>query len=828
MKILKLAWRQLHRERRSGALTLLLASLIVAAAAVSTVGFLTSRVGQAMRVAADATLAADVDVRGPTPLPNAYRKLAREQGLETTTMLRFPSVALNDGHSQLAELHAVGEGYPLRGTVRLADVPFGPTHPAKGIPEAGTVWAAPRLLTALKARVGDTIQLGASEFTIGAVLAYAPGQSIDFIEFAPNLYLNNADLAATQLVRTGSRIGYHLLVAGPPGDVADYQAALGDKLRESDRVVDIHDARPAVNKPLHQAQSFLHLAALVSVLVAAVAVAMSARQFATRRTDTVAVLLSLGMTRGRLVALLILQLLMLGLAGAVIGGAIGFGAQTGLVVLLGDALPMSLPSPSPIPALTAFGTVVLLLAGFALAPVLRLRDTPPARILRRELAPRPTNVWVVWGGALVVLVALLAWQVNDYRLTLYVLAALVGAALVLALGTNLALLALRPLRAFGSAWRFGLGNLWRRGGQTTLQVTAFGLGVTVLLSLTLVRADVFTAWRDTLPADAPNEFIFNIQPGQRDDLQQFLREHELPVPRLYSMTRARLVGINGDSVNAADFDQRRARHLLNRQSNLSVAGFRRQQNVMTAGEWWTNGDYGKHLVSVDEEIAELFDLDPGDTLTFAISGDELTLTIANLRDIRWQSFEPNFYFVVPPGVLNRYPKTYITSLHLPPDKAPILATLPRELPGVTIVDVGAIIHSVRQIVTQASLAVAYVFGFTVFAGLLVLLAAIQATRDERRYESALLRTLGARRRTVFRGLAAEFVTLGALAGALGGAAALGAGWLLITRVFELPYHANPWIVPAGLAGGTLVVLAAGLVATRRAVDRPPVETLTRG
>lgn len=828
MSVIRLGWRQLRREWRGGELAILLASLIVAAAAVSTVGFLASRVSQAMRIGADATLAADVDVRGPTPLPPGYAKLAHESDLRTTTMLRFPSVVLNGERSQLAGLHAVAAGYPLRGAVELASRPFGPARKAKTIPGRGTIWVAPRLLTALDAKVGDSAQIGATRLKIAAVVAYAPGQGVNFIDLAPDLYLNKADLPATKLVQQGSRISYHLLVAGPPGVIANYETALKKTLRPTDRIVDISDARPAVHDPLQQAQSFLRLAALVSVLIAAVAVAMSARQYALRRTDTVAVLLSLGMTRTRLVALLVTQLLILGLLCSIVGSAIGFGAESALVILLGNALPMTLPPPSWIPALTAFGTIVLLLAGFALGPVLRLRDTPPARILRRDLAPRPGNAFAMWGFALAALIALLAWQVKDWRLTLYVFGALAGAALALGLGGGLLLIVLRPLRTHvGAAWRFGLGNLWRRGGQTILQIAAFGLGITVLLWLTLVRADIFTAWANQLPPNAPNEFIFNIQPNQRGDLNSFFNRHNLPAPRLFSMTRARLVGINGKHVTAADFKKGRARGLLNRQSNLSVARFRRQENVMTAGEWWSKSDYGKRLVSVDQDVAEALGVQPGDTLTFALDGDEITLKIANLRNIRWQSFEPNFFFVTPPGVLQRYPTTYITSVHLPPQKAPLLADLARQLPGITVVDVGAIIRTVRQIVTQASFAVAYVFAFTVFAGMLVLLAAVQATRDERRHESALLRTLGAARATVFKGVIAEFAMLGVLAGGLGGAAALGAGWLLIRQVFDLPYHANPWIIPVGLVGGALIVVCTGVAATRSAVNRPPVETLRR-
>lgn len=828
MNIFWLALKQLRREWRGGELIILLASLTIAAAAVSTVGFLADRVGEAMRTSANAALAADLDIRGPTPLPPAYAKLAREHGLDTTGTVEFPSVVLNGGESQLAEIHAVNAGYPLRGEVRIGPVPYGPSYAAVEIPERGTVWAAPRLLTALGARVGDTLQVGAGKLKIAAVLAYAPGEGIDFIQFAPNLFINAADLPATRLVRPGSRVGYHLLVAGSKAQLADFRAALQPRLREADRVVSIRDTRPEVRNPLTQGENFLRLAALVAVLVAAVAVAMTARQYAARRIDTVAVLLTLGMPRNRLVALLVAQLALLGVAGAAIGSAIGFGVETGLVALFSEMLPMRLPPPGWAPALTAFGVVLLLLAGFALAPILRLRGTPPARILRRDLGPRPANGFVIWGAALAALIALLAWQSGSVRLTLYVFGALAGTAVLLALGATILLWALTPLRSrVGTAWRFGLGNLWRRGGQSVVQIAAFGLGLSVLLWLTLVRVDVFRAWQNTLPPNVPNQFIFNIQPGDVARLRDFFSEHKLPAPVLHSMTRGRLVGVNGHHVTAEDFDNERAGHLLNREANVSDQRYLQRENHITAGRWWDHPTRGAHLVSVDDEIAHALGIEPGDTLTFSFAGDKVTLKVASLRKIDWRSFHPNFYFVTPPGLLYAYPTTFITSVHLSPKQAPALVDLVRMLPGITVVDVGAIINTVQRIITEASHAVAYVFGFTLFAGVLVLLAAVHATRDERRYESALLRTLGAGRSMVFKGVVTEFATLGLLAGGLGGLAALGAGFLLTQQVFDLPYHVNPWIVPAGLVGGTIVVAVTGIAATRRAVSRPPVETLAR-
>lgn len=828
MSILLLALRQMRREWRGGELIILLASLTVAAAAVSTVGFLANRVGQAMRVSADAALAADLDIRGPTPLPAVYAEIAASQGLSTTPTIKFPSVILNGDRSQLADIHVVAPGYPLRGSVKLAAVPFGPSHPASAIPAEGTIWAAPKLLTSLGAKVGDTLQVGASRLKVAAVLAYAPGNGIDFIEFAPSLFMNTKDLAAAQLVQRGSRVGYHLLIAGTAPQVEAYRAAVQPKLRETDRIVDINDTRPEVRNPLSQGENFLRLAALVAVLVAAVAVGMAAREYATRRTDEVAVLLTLGMRRNRLTVLLLLQLLLLGITGAIIGSAIGYGVQYGLVRVFGGLLPVALPPPGWSPVLTAFGTIVLLLMGFALTPVLRLRNTPPARILRRDLGPRPANALVIWGAALAALIALLAWQTSDLRLTLYVFGGLAGTALVLALGAWLLLWALTPLRKrVGTAWRFGLGNLHRRGGHSVVQVAAFGLGLTVLLWLTVVRADVFRAWHNTLPPNMPNQFIFNIQPNDIPTLRDFFAGHKLPAPTLYSMTRGRLVGINGKHVTAADFKNERARHLLNREANISDQRFLRSENHITAGQWWDHPEPGAHLISVDDEIAAALGVKPGDSLTFAIGGDEVTLKVANLRKIDWQTFQPNFFFVTPPGLLYGYPTTFITSIHLTPQQAPALVELVRTLPGITIVDVGTIISTVQQIIEEASLAVACVFGFTLFAGILVLWAAVHATRIERRYESALLRTLGASRSIVFKGIIAEFAMLGLLAGSLGGAAALGVGYWLTSHIFSLPYHPDPWIVPLGLGGGLVVITLTGVAATRRAISRPPVQTLMR-
>jgi putative ABC transport system permease protein len=465
-----------------------------------------------------------------------------------------------------------------------------------------------------------------------------------------------------------------------------------------------------------------------------------------------------------------------------------------------------------------------------LPPLLRLRRVPPARVLRRDLEPPPLRYAVVYGLAIGAVLALLYWIVRDPKLVGYVAGGLGGTFLLLAVAGWGLVRTLAPLRrGVGIAWRYGLANIVRRGRDSVVQIVAFGLGFTVLLLLSLVRDDLLRDWRASLPTDAPNYFMINIRPDEGEQVREFFTRAGFPSTELVPMLRARLVSINGASVDALPFASDRASEFVEREANLTWSAALGPGNTIVAGRWWPVDRAPREpQVSVEREYAETLGLELGDTLTYDIAGETVTGRITSLRDVRWDTFKPNFFVVFSPGVLDDVTGTLITSVHVEPDQRPALVELVRRFPEVTIIDIEAMLAQVRDVMDKASLAVQYVFLFTLAAGLMVLLAAVQATRDERRYESAMLRTLGATRVVVFQGVAAEFVVLGALAGLLAAGGATAVGWLLARRVFDLEYSPDPWIWVIGVLGGAALVGAAGLLAARSVVSHPPMQALRAG
>ena len=826
MTLLRLSFRQFRRGWKSGELTVMAAALTLALAAVSAVGFFTARVQTAVIEQAGESLAADLVLESGEPIPAAFARSAAAAGARTARVMDFPTVILAGAATQLVDVHAVSTDYPLRGRVRLSTRPFGPSTVTSGIPAPGSVWVESRVLTTLGLKVGDSVQIGNLKARIAAAIAYLPDGGFGFSALAPKVLLNDADIPASGLVNANSRVHYKLLAAGPPDIIAKLEKSWHHNLPVGLRLRDARDGRPEMVSAIDRAQRFLALAALVSVLISAVAVVLAARRYATRCTDTAAVLKCIGLTRRRVQTVLLLELLWLGLAAGIAGVSIGWLAQFGLVSVLKELLPSQLPAPPLTPAISAIGIGLILLLAFALPPLMRLGDTPPARVLRRDLAPPPARGLVIYGVAMVASFALTLWQVKTLTLSLYVLGGLALTVLLLAGGGRLMLYALQGLRhAAGAGWRYGLANLNRHRRDAVVQMVAFGIGLMVLLLLAIVRGDLLTSWRTTLPADAPNQFIINIQPQERATVTRFFRSHGLPVPVLYPMLRARLTAINGVAVKDIHVQGARARRMRDREANLSWSASLPAANTVTAGHWWDAAAARQPLASIEEGYARDLGLRLGDTLRFDVAGATVTAKVASFRKVRWDSFQPNFFIELSPGALAGIPSTWITSTYLPPDQTPILADLVRQLPSLTIFDVDAIMQQVRHLMDQASLAVEYVFLFTLGAGIVVLLAAVQATRDERRFEAAVLRTLGASRALVSSAAASEYAALGFAAGLLGAAAATLVAWVLASRVFSLPYHPDWRVWIGGIVAGTLIVMLSGILATRRVLKVPPVETL---
>jgi putative ABC transport system permease protein len=482
--------------------------------------------------------------------------------------------------------------------------------------------------------------------------------------------------------------------------------------------------------------------------------------------------------------------------------------------------------PSPWPALAGVATGLVTLAGFALPPLLRLREVPPLRVLRRDLAPLPAPARWVYGSALLALGALVLWQAADPRLAGYVLAGAAATVALLVGAAYILVAALRPLRArVGVSWRFGLARIARGAGHSVVQVAAFGLGLMVLLLLTVVRGELIDGWRDRLPPDAPNYFLINVQPDEVAGVRAFLAAHGVADSALYPMVRGRLVAIDGRPVSADDYEAARAKRLVEREFNLSTAAEPQADNRVIAGRWWTGTRPPAPQFSVEEGLAETLGITIGSRLRFQVAGQDVEAPVTSLRTVQWDSFRVNFFVLSPPGVLEGFPATHVTSFYLPPQRAEVLAELVRAFPSVTVLDVEAILSRVRHILEQAALAVQYVFLFALLAGVTVLAAAVQSTLDERRFEVAVLRTLGADRRRLLAGLLAEFSTLGALAGLLASLAAAGTGVALARAVFDLDYVPGPGLWAIGLTAGLVGVALAGYLGTRRVLSHPPVESL---
>ena len=826
MNALRLAMRALGREWRSGELGVLLLALTVAVAALTGVGFLVSRISAAVALQASSVLAADLRLGSPQPLDDAYFLEAGRRGLRTAHVTNLLSVVFNGDASQLTNIAAVTAGYPLRGRVLVATEPFAPGTPANGIPVAGEIWPDSKLLAAVGGKVGARLAIGTAEFRIGRVLISRPDQGGTFAELAPNLLMNAADLPATRLIQPGSRVSYGGLFAGERARIDDFKRWLGAHKRRGERLRDITEASPQVRNAVERAGRFLSLASLVSVLLCAIAVAMAARRYVSRHLDTVALLKTLGATRRFTLTVSVLQLLALALIAATLGAALGFIAQEWLLRTIRGLLSVvELPAVSLMPLAVGFVTAVAVLAGFALPPLLQLSRVPALRVLRRDVGPPAPLVLLAFGPALAVVLLLIYWVVPERRMFLYITGGLAAFVLVLTLaGLLLVALAGRLRGRVGVAWRYGVANLSRRRAESVVQLVAFGTGIMVLLLLSILRTDLNSDWQRTLPQNLPNYFFVNIPPQSRADFVGFLEAQGARTTRMLPMIRGRLVAINDRPV-----EESHGRHgednFATREQNLTWAAELGPDNRIIAGRWWNSADFGRPLVSLASEFQEALGVGVGDHLTFDIAGETREVTVASIRKVKWDTFQPNFFIVFAPGVLEGTAGTYLTSAYFAPGAARSLAQLAHRFPSVSIFDIDELLGEVRAVLDKAALAVQSVFVFTLFAGLTVLLAAVQSSRDERRYESAMLRTLGASRGTVVQGVLAEFATLGSLSGLLAAVGASLAAFYLTTEWLELHYvfELLPWV--EGLLGGALLVAVGGWLATRSVIDQPPLTTL---
>jgi putative ABC transport system permease protein len=829
MIALALAMRTLVREWRSGELGVLVLAITVAVAALTGVGFLVNRISIAVDNQAGEVLAADLRLESGQAMDDKAMVEAGRRGLEVARSTGLFSVVFNGDTNQLTSLRAVSEKYPLRGRVMLSDEPFGAPQPSIGNPKRGEVWPDSRLAAALGAGVGTSLNIGTGTFRVSRILVTRPDQGATFLELAPSLIMNEDDLPSTQLVQPGSRLRRAQLFAGARDDIASFKEWLEANKKQNEEIEDVEDSAPQIKSAIDRSARFLSIASLVAVLLCAIAVAMAARRYVHRHLDSVALLKTLGATRGFTLSVSLLQLTVVGLLAAILGSLLGFGAQAWLVKALAGLLRGDLPPPGLAPLGIGLLTAVAVLGGFALPPLLQLSRTPALRVLRRDVGPPQPLVVLAFGPAVLAIAFLIYWVLRDQGTFVAFVGGLSVFITVVALcGWLLVKLTTRFRGGVGVSWRYGLANLGRRRTESVVQLTAFALGIMMLLLLAVVRNDLLNDWRKSLPADTPNFFFINIPPDEHQAFTAFLEERGALHARARPMVRARMTQINGKPIDDIKFETRRGREFANRDQNITWAETLGSDNVITAGRWFTPEDFGKPLVSVSTEYMEEMGLKLGDELQFDIAGEIRSAKISSVREVKWDSFQPNFFLMFAPGLLEGSQGTWMTAAHLATTNPKTISELVRRYPSVSVFNVDDLLRQVRSVIDKAVAAVQSVFLFTLMAGLVVLIAAVQASREERRYESAMLRTLGAQRSTVLKGLLTEFAALGVLSGALAAAGASIAGVYIATQVLRIPYTADPWVWFYGLVGGGLLVCIAGWLATRSVVNQPPVLTLRGG
>ena len=832
-----LGLRNLWRDLRAGELRLIIVAVLLAVAALSSVGFFADRLQAGLQRDARQLLGGDVVVVSDNPAPAVFVQQAQQQGLQTVATASFPTMARaaqeQGGASRLVALKSVDPGYPLRGVLHLNQGPGQPDLEVRAIPERGHAWVDAPLLEALGLKLGDRLLLGDASFHISHIIAIEPDRGAGFMSFAPRVMINSADLPATRLVQPASRITYRLAVAAQEDAGRGAQRAAQDYLGWAQelakslhgvRVESLESGRPEMRQTLDRAEKFLSLVALLSALLSAVAVALAARAFANSHLDASAMLRVLGQSQRRIALAYVVEFVSIALAASAAGVLLGWAVHHVFVWLLAGLVESALPAASLWPALFGMGMGLTLLLAFGLPPVLQLAQVPPLRVMRRDLGALKPASWLVLGVGVTGFAALLMVASRDIKLGLI---AVGGFAVAVLLFAGLAWLAVKLLRqvvneATAPRWLvMATRQVSAKPVYAVVQVSSLAVGLLALVLLVLLRTDLIASWRKATPANAPDRFVINVQPDQAQDFQAALKKAGVHSYDWYPMIRGRLIAVNGKAVSPEDYEEDRAKRLVDREFNISTAETMPDHNQIVGGRWQA-GEQG--AISMEEGIAKTLGLELGDTLRFDIGGEQSEARITSLRKVDWSSMRANFFVIYPVQHLDNVAVTYLAAYRAPDIKG-FDNALVNEFPNITNVDLSSTLAQVQQVMDQVIRAVEFLFGFTLVAGLVVLFASVTGTREERAREYAIMRAVGARSGLLQQVQSAELAGVGLMAGFLASCVALAVGWALARWVFDFEWNVLWWVPLVGALAGALLAWLAGWWALREVVSRPVMITL---
>lgn len=823
----KLAWQQLFSQYKSGDLRVLVFALVLAVTSITAVNFFTNRIALHLNSEGGLLLGGDLVVLSDHALSSSYNALAKQYSLQTSTTVEFSSMAINGEKNQLAEVKALSKGFPLRGDLGVQFSLEKPAQSIQKIPNKGEVWIEPRLANAINVQLGDGLELGASRFKITGILAREPSRGGDMFSFAPRLMMNSADVAATELLQFGSRVKYQLLVAGEPKNVQQFSDNITPQLQRGERVQDVKNARPEIKSALDKAETFLGLSAMVSVVLSVVAMLLASAPFVARSLETAALLRCFGASKATIQNIMLQQAALLALIGGVLGCALGFLVQTILAYFAGRLFLESLPAPNYLPVLIGMVTSFAILFSIMWPHIQAIKNVPTMRILRSDVEAKPSKIWMNYLPVALVIATLILWLAKTLQLAGAFLVGVFSICLLaglLAYAMSNALFKISQ-KTSNNAVSLGLANLKRRLGLTVAQIIGFSLGVMVLMLLLMTKNDLMQSWQSSLPVDAPNRFIINIQPAQVPQVKDFIKNIGVQSPQVFAMIRGRLIAKNSQILTADSFENERSKRLVAREFNLSSATVMQADNKLLQGRWWRADEAGAPLLSLEEDISKALDIKLGDKLTYDIAGSKITLTVSSIRKVEWDSMRANFFAVTPPNTLTTFPASYMTAFYLPKNQDNALNLLLQKFPNFTVIDVASLMNQVREIMQKMSLAIGFVFTFCIIAGLVVLYAALVATREARIKESAMLRVLGASRRQAALAMLTEFACIGAVAATVAIIVASSLAYYLSYFVLDIPYQFNVSLALSALLAAIILVPLAAWWAIRAYLNVPPKQLL---
>lgn len=821
-----LAFRQLLRDLKAGELKVLFSALVIAVTASTAIGYFSARLQASMEAKGGEFLAADLVLRGTSPASEQQIAQGQQLALQAASTVSFSTVIINNDLMQLVGVKAVDDAYPLRGKLKNKASLNSVEQMVTQGPKAGEMWVEQRLLIALDVNIGDYLQVGNAKLQLTKILTYEPDRSMDFYTLNPHVLMNMADLASTQAIQAGSRVSYRQLWAGTPEAITRYQQAIKPTLAPNQQILTGKDGNMPLNNTLTRGESYLNLASLVAILLASVAVALSANQFALRRFDNSALLRCLGLSRRQVLALYTLQLAYIGLLACIIGAGLGWLVQLGLFKLLAGLVSGALPSGGIAPAVAGILTGLITLAGFAIPPLAALGNTPPIRVLRQDIFPTPPRSWFVYGIAITAL-AIIMWRLSlNITLTLSLMG---GGLIVVAVLGGLLFWLLKGLRKLLSkaslAWRLGVGQLLRHPFRAIGQVLAFGTILLAMALIVLLRSELLETWQKQLPAHAPNYFAMNITASELVTFQSHVKQLSNHVAPYYPVIAGRLTSVKGIPISQLQLTGR-GQNATQRDLSLTWTNHLPEGNSIVRGAWWNKLKITDKLprVSLEDELANSLHVSIGDKLTFVIAGVSYETIVASTRKINWDNFQPNFFVIFDPETIQHLPATYLTSFYIAANNDKQIVELARNFPTITLLDIDGLLKQLNSILSQVTIAVEYILLFVLLAGIAVLFAGLQATLDNRIKQGALLRALGAKKRLLKQTRLAEFSLLGAIAGCLAAIGCEVVSALLYKYTLSIPWHFHPWLLVLPVIGALLIGLI-GLWGTRRTTNISPMQLL---